>query len=439
MHETLAVQSFSGLAALEQFAEQIDALNLSSARPNPYSSADFLRCFARYNEYALDSDEIRLYTVRDQDRLIGCLPLRRAVDHFGPLRGVRICFLAPFDIDQPGLLCAPEHEERVARAIVWHVRDHEAQFGMLELLGQRPDSVLYQVMHQAANARFRVRDIEVEPFNEIPMVWPDVQSYFRALSSNMRRDAARSARLLFDAGTTELVFAEGAQATSAWFDAYLDLENRSWKQSAAKAIARDARRVEFYRRLVAGHAGFTPSFIGILIDGFLVAGALNGSNAGAPAQARGMWGLEIAYDASYADLNPGQLLLLLGVHATLQRKERFFNLLQNFSYYKRRWKAETIAVKNVQLVRRWSLHNLRGTLGDLVRRLRSSQAPTPAGARGQRDKESADGARRTPVRPDRTQARAMAAQALAYDGPGIQRLSQAQFCELLPFDARQGK
>ena len=377
MYKNLTVKSFSGLAALEQWAEQIDALNLASARPNPYLSAGYLRCFSEDNEYALGSEAIRLYTVWEEEQLIGCLPLRRVEDRFGPLRGLRLCFLAPFDIEQPGMLCAPEHEKPVAHALVQHLRDCEPQLGMLEFVGQRPGSTLYQTMHQAATARFRVRDIEIQPFNEVAVTWPDLASYFRALSSSWRSSVARYARKLLGAGTTEVVFAEGGQATGAWVDAFLDLESRSWKHNTSAALARDARRARLFRQVMTGQTGFTPSFVGILMDGVLIAGTMNGSNSGDPTQARGMWNCEITFDTSYADLSPGLLVLLLTMHAAIQREEKFVNLLNGFSEYKRRWKAEACETRKVQLIRHWSLPNLRGTVGDLIRDLRRKTARPP--------------------------------------------------------------
>ncbi len=414
-------------------------MNQSSARPNPYLSSDHLSCFAKYNEYFPDSDGIRLYTAWDQEQLIGCLPLRRVEDRFGPLRSSRICFLVPFDVDQPGILCAPENEERVARAVVQYIRDHEP-FGMLEIMGQRPGSTLYKVLHASGGTRFRVRDIDVDPINEIPITWPDLDAYFRSLSSSWRSSVARSTRKLLNAGTTEVVFAEGAQATSAWFDAYLDLESRSWKQNTSAAIVRDARRVELHRHLLAGQGGFAPSFVGILSDGVLIAGNLNGSSIGGAAEARGMWNFDLSYDASYADLSPGVPLLLLTVYAAMQRKEHFVNLLHSFSHYKSHWKAEMISVKNVQLIRRWSLHDLRGIMGDLIRALRSKMARKPGGvAHPPQDKDGSNSARQAATRPDRSHAKAVATQALAYKGPDVLRLAHAQICALLPFETRTAK
>lgn len=448
MQPDLIVRPIFGLVALTQFANQIDTLNWASARPNPFLSSAFLHSYALNNEYFPDSEEIRLYTVWKDQTMVGCLPMRWRKEYFGPrlkgrgLSSVRVCFLAPLDVEQPGLMCAPEDEEHVAVALINHLTKQTPRFGMLEFIGQRPDSVLYRTLHRIEDRRFRVRDIDVEPYNEITLRWPDVAAYFRALSPKMRRNIGSAARHLFAAGTTEIVLAEGGAAVSAWLDAYCDLESRSWKHNTAASVMRHPRRLQFYRNLALGNAGFAPSFIGILLDGTLIAGMLNGSNSDAPADARGVWEFETAYDDAYTDLGPGQLLTLLTADAALKRNEKFVNLLHSFSYYKQRWKADQIVVKNVQLIRRGSLHHLRGLVGDLRRHLKSrtraaESHPHPAHHGINGDPSGSKGASKPP-HPDRTMARQMTARALAYSGPGVQRLDFAQIRTLMPFDTGEG-
>lgn len=432
MQPCLEVRSHAGMAAIDQFANQIDALNSASARPNPFYSSSYLRCFAQTNEYMPDMAETRLYTVFQNGQFIGCMPLRRVRDRVGPLHSWRVCFWVPFDVERPGILCEPKNEERVGQAIIDHLCEKEACFGMLELVGQPTNSVLYRLMHAAGNARFRARDIEADAISEIAVTWPDVASYTQSLSASWRRNLARSARLLQEAGTVEVVLVEGVPACMAWFDAYLELESRSWKRNTSAAIVRNERRVAFYQQFVAGHAGFEPSFIGVVLDGFLVAGTLNGSNTDAPRHARGVWGLEMAYDDAYSGMGPGVLLYPFLVHVAIQRNEKFVNLLHGFSDYKRRWKADVIAVKNVQLIRRHSLHNLKAIAGETIRKLQSKFLPMLRKANRQATTSPAPKAGpHTFAAPDRTLAKATTATALAYDGSGVSRLNFAQLSALL--------
>jgi hypothetical protein len=174
----LSVSCVEGLAALERFSLVIDRLNLASAHPNPFLSSAFLLCYALRNEYYTPGREERLFLIREGDRLIGCAPMRRSIER---LRGVRFQFLAPFDTTSPGILSAPEDEARVAAALIRYICDIEKGWGKLELVSQRAEAPLRRAVHAAANRKFRVREISIEPDNEISVVWKDLNDYFQSL------------------------------------------------------------------------------------------------------------------------------------------------------------------------------------------------------------------------------------------------------------------
>jgi hypothetical protein len=470
----LSVTSIAGIACLERYAAQIDRLNALSGRCNPFLSAAFLRCYALRAEYHVPGREERLYLIWEGERLIGIAPLRRSIDKVGPSlgplhwRGVRLRVLAPLDTERPGILSAPEDEARVAAALIDHVCTRERDWGLLEFAGQLPGTPLYEAVHAAANGAFRARDVEVEPYTEIAIVWNDLSAYFRSLVKKMRSNISRQARRLFAQGQVHIVLAEGAPAVTAWFEPYCDLDSRSWKHGTQSSIQRHPRRVRFYRDIAAGRAGLEPSFIGIVLDGVLIAGLLTGSNSAAAPGRHGAWCLEMAYDESRGDLGPGQLLLLFAMGEAIRRGDRFLNFMQNFAYYKHRWGAALIPVVNVQLLRRASLHNLRAAVGEWSKRLAArraemaERAQTPAHAATSGGAATQGGAaipagaaipgRTTTAAhadtveagksapqgsvapPDLTRARELTAAALAYDGPGIRRLDRQQAGVYLPFE-----
>jgi hypothetical protein len=473
----LWVDCIHGVIALERFAADLDRFNALASRHNPFLSSGFLRCYAREAEYYTPGEGERLYLIHERvgshgDRLIGIAPLRLSMEmvapSIGPLRlqGARLTTLAPLDTERPGILCAPEDEPRVAAALIDHLCTRERGWGLLEFAGQLPGAPLYKAMYAAENGAFRARDVSVEPYNEIPIAWSDLHAYFRSLVKKMRSNISRQARKLFAFGTVEIVLAEGAQAVSAWFDAYCDLDSRSWKHGTQSSIQRHPRRVSFYREVVAGRAGLDPSFIGILLDGVLIAGLLAGSNSTASPARHGAWCLEMAYDESRAELGPGQLLLLVAMGEAIRRGDRFLNYLQNFAYYKHRWGAESIPVVNVQLLRRVSLHNVRASIGEWVKRIKDRRPangpaaepegegsePTRAAAQprgtgtvvsrgaGAADAPGPTGTAENPrptgagETPAPTRARHLAAQALLYADPGVRRLDREQASRYLPFD-----
>jgi len=437
----LMVVAVKGVAALAQFATEIDRLNLASARPNPFLSSAFLICYALRVEYFRPGRDEYLFLIWHDYRLIGCAPMRRSATDFpmlvGPLArlGVRWQFLAPLDTEQPGILAAPEDEERVAAALIRHICEHERGWGMLEFVGQRPGATLHRAVHAVANRRFRARDFKVEPYTEVALVWDSLGGYFRSLEKKMRSNISRHARRLFAAGEVELILAEGAAAVTAWFDAYCDLDGRSWKNGTFASVERSPRRVRFYRELAAGRAGLDPEFIGVVLDGVLIAGLLTGSNVSTSPDNHGAWCLEMAYDQSLAGLGPGQLPLLLAVGVAIEKSHRHLNFMQMFEYYKHRWAAKPIHVTNVQLIRRLSLHNASALLGSAKRRLRTMRRPPfevnlpPDGGRSDHGR-SAD---TTAATANRERTVNLTAAALAHGGPGIRRLGREASRSYLPF------
>ena len=436
----LTVTSCDGIDALERFAAEIDRFNLAAARPNPFMSAAFLRCYAMHCEYQNPGLEERLYLIHDGRQLIGCAPLRRSVDRFGPekiplgLHGRRFQLLAPLDTEQPGILSEPGDEERVARALLRHLVEQDEDWGLLDMVGQRHGGVLHRVAHAMVDHRFRVRDIAVEPYNEIALVWPDLPAYVRSLAKKMRSNLARQTRRLFAAGTLQLVLAEGSAAVAPWLDAYCELDARSWKHGTAASISRNPRRIRYYREIVAGRGGLEPGFVGILLDGVLVASQITGGNAAAAPGRHGTWLLETAYDQYYGELGPGSLVLLLAVGEAIRRGDRHLNFMQNFAYYKHRWGADPVDVVSVQVIRRRSLHNARALLGDARRRLLAPKyaAMRAAGTIEEVEIRDADpGA--SVARVDLRQAQACAAAALRSAGPGVRLLDREQAKLHLPF------
>jgi Acetyltransferase (GNAT) domain len=434
----ISVSSVDGVGAIERFSIEIDRLNAVSARPNPFLSSAFLRSYALRSEYHRPGTEERLYLIREGDKLIGCAPMRRSLDVLGPglgslrPRGIRLRVLAPYDNDQPGILSAPHDEQRAATALIGHLCTREKGWGMLEFAGQRPGGTLHEAA-LAAGRNFRTRVLKADPAMEVAIIWNDLISYFRSLAQKMRSNISRQARRLFANGEPELVLAEGAPAVTAWFDTYCDLDDRSWKRNSESSIRRNPRRVRYYREMVAGRSGLDPSFIGVLLDGVLMAGMIAGSNATASPQSHGTWCFEMAYDRSRSDLGPGQLLFLLAIGQAIERGARSVNFMQNFAYYKHRWKAAPIDVVDVQLIRRMSLHDLRTSLSDMKGRWRGQKQPAGGENAVERSasKEEYDG---DISQQDRERARRLAEAALAYKGPGIRRLDRAKSRLYLPFD-----
>lgn len=428
-----------GVKALLRHAGDIDRLNAASRRPSAFASAAFLNSYALRSEYHLPGQGERLFLVSEGGRAVGCAPLRQRRERLSPdsfsalrLTGSRLEFLVAADTEQLQFSCAPEDEERVFSALLRHFCEHEPHWGMLELVGLRPGSALHRAMHEAGHGRYRTRDVPVEPFTEVPLGWENLKAYFRSLTKHMRSNVSRQVRRLYQEGKVELVLATGGTAVGAWFDAYCDLDGRSWKGGTAASISRNSRRVRLYREIASGQAGFEPSFVGVLLDDALIAGLLVGSNGAASPERHGAWCLEMAYDRTYAALGPGQLLLLLAVSEALARHDGFLNFLQNFGYYKQRWGAAPIEVVNVQLFRRLSPHDVRARVGDARRWWQARRAEPSDQAVAPPEHAESSSALTVPV--DRERSRWVTAAARAAAGDGMRVIDRNQARGLLPFD-----
>jgi hypothetical protein len=378
----LPVTCVHGIAGLTRFAAEIDRLNAAAPRPNPFLSSAFLKAYCMQCEYYVPDDGERLYLVWEGPRLIGCVPMRRVSDgsrfrmaRMLGWRSVRLCLMAPLDTELPGVLAATADQERVAKALIRHLCEREPGWDMLELAGQQPDGSLFRAVHAAGRWRFRAHDMAVEPYNDIEVVWADLHAYFRSLAKKMRSNISRQARRLFAAGEVELILVAGAEATSAWFDAYCDLDRRSWKNGTAASIRRDPQRARFYQEIAGGNGGMDPSFVGIVLDGVLIAGLMLGSTCSGFPRSSGAWCLEMAYDESRAELGPAQLLLLLAVKFAIEGGHAHLSFMQNFSHFKHRWGAQPIEVWNVRLIRRATLRNLMIRVREFAHRGQRAQQP----------------------------------------------------------------
>jgi Acetyltransferase (GNAT) domain len=437
----LSVSAIDGVTALEQFAAEIDALNAASERPNPFLSGGFLLAYSQRREYGTPDSVERLFLIREGNRLIGCFPMLIAPDavRMGN-KSIKsmfrtMMFLGHIDTEQPAIISAPQDQERCAKALIDHLCNHTAGWDLIHLGGQLPSGPLYKAAYAAAGWKTRVRNIDVAPYNEILISWNDLGAYFRSLAQKMRSNISRQARKLYAAGEVKLVYADGASA-AAWFDAYCDLDSRSWKDGTPGSIRRHPGRIELYRDVSAGKAGFEPSFIGILLDGVLVAGLIAGSNQLAAPHRHGIWALEMAYDVSHSKLGPGQLLFLLAMGQAIDQQHRHLNFMQNFDHYKHRWGATRISVTDVQIMRQFSVRNALAALGDLRKWLRQRKAK-PAGEASSSEEVTSthDTDEHKSVSPEQLHhARQLAERALATGGSSMKVLDRDAARGILPFD-----
>jgi hypothetical protein len=380
----LHVERFDGIIGLQTMAAELDAVNQHCAKPSPFATSAFTIAYASNSERDPLGMDVRLFVVRDGaglalgwavfafriDELVGVpAALRQRSASLGKLvevaakggRASRLELMTTSDVDRPGIVARLGHEDAVAEALLAQLIERELDWTLLEWRAQERGSALWRAAFARSNPFLRVRDVELDPYSEVQLQWPDVGAYFRALSKRMRSNVSRQARKLYASGRVELLLINGSEATAAFFEAYADLETRSWKHHSEAAMGRHPLRMKFYSRIVSGEAGIEPSLVGITLDGVLIAALINGRFGDR------MWSMEMAFDESFDALGPGQLLLLLAVMDGLEKRCKSLNFFQMHGYFKRRWLADELPVANVQILRRPSLHDVKGLTGDALR------------------------------------------------------------------------
>lgn len=363
----LHVIRYDGVDQLRRLAPVLDRLNRESTDWSPFHTADFLLAYAVNSEFfpggIMPCTYIVYLGTGDADP-IGVVVLRRErVKAVGPFSSVRIDFLATHDTDEWSVTARAGHDAAVTGAIIDHLLE-EDDWSLLEFRGQHPGSLLRAGLHCRANLMLRARDISLIPYERVNLSFDGMGSYFSALSKRMRSNVSRQTRHLFSVGKVEIVLAEGPKACGALFEAFLDLENRSWKAGTEVGLQRHSARRDFYDAVASGRAGLSPSFVGISLDGLLVAGLLNASGGGHA------WSLEMAFDERYAELGPGQLLLLVSAGEAIGRGDKTLRFFQHHDYFKKRWLSESVPAANVQLIRTLSSVGVRASAGDVVRKLK---------------------------------------------------------------------
>lgn len=399
----LSVTRHDGIVALETLSAELDEVNAASVRPSPFATAAFALAYASNSERDPLGMDVRLFVVhgRGEDEKLGLVGFDPGphllgwavfafrvdevigsqhldwIDHKSPALGgivrqaaraggaPRLELMATSDVDRPGIVARKGFEDVVAQSLLNHLVANERDWTLLEWRAQEQDSPLWRAAHNMATPFLRVRDVEIDPYSEVQLIWPDGGEYFRALSKRMRSNVSRQVRKLYASGEVEVFLANGPEVTSSLFGAYAELETRSWKHKSAAAMSRHPLRMKLYSRILSGRAGLEPSMIGVTLDGVLIAALINGRFGDR------MWSMEMAFDESLNELGPGQLLLLLAGMDAIAKGCVSLNFFQLHGYFKKRWLADELPVVNLQLIRRPSLHDVRGLAGDSMRFVRA--------------------------------------------------------------------
>jgi CelD/BcsL family acetyltransferase involved in cellulose biosynthesis len=361
----LTVDCATSLHELAEHRERINAINLASRLPDPFSTFEFYELYYAHDEFlrhGVDS-ELWFLTVRDAGRIIGYLPLRRVRDRALGIGCSKLEFFATHDNDRPHLVARPADEKRCREAVFQWLHERRRDWGFLELKQQPAESILCDTNAFSSSRGYYVRKFPNLENSSIAIRWRTLREWFGDLSHNMRHNIGRQFRALTALGRLEHVGSSHPAATPVLLDLYRTIETRSWKAGADATISRSPRRIEFFRDLLGPRSPLRVRIDLLLLDGTPIAGLLCGGFE------KRLYALHSVFDDAYSKAGPGGSALLFGMREAIEGGYLAFNLLSGFSYYKARWRADVTRTDAVQVFRVGSPRFFRALLGGLRRAL----------------------------------------------------------------------
>ena len=356
----IAFDSFEACASLQ---EEMRRVNEASPRPCPFSTAPFLANHVMHNGIspARPGGSVLLLVAHRGDALVGYLPLRKVRDRvFGQTRE-KIEFLVTNDLDRPHLVARAEDEAVCADAFGRHLLDHERGWTFLEFREQDERSPIHALAASSDPGRFYTRHYENASNATIELPYPSLDAYFHSFSKKMRSNVGRHARRLFEAGEVRLVSSGAPETMERMLELCRSVERRSWKKGIDWVVGDEPHRLDFFRGLMGPDQPMRITVQVLGLDGRPIAAMINGRYLDR------MHALQIAYDADYAELDPGAMMLLVSVKSAIDQRCSAYDLLSGYSYFKERWMARITPSRSVQIYRRNSLHHVKAVLGEFKR------------------------------------------------------------------------
>jgi hypothetical protein len=367
----IEVRCFHSLADAQPFRAAMNALNLASTRPDPFSTFEFYDNYLR-NAAPIPAAEPRLWLLLAlrEHQLVGYLALKSCRFRVLGLPAAKLDLLTAFKADRPHLVVAGDDVAAVRAAIYAYVFSRKKEWSLLEFAQQDATSALLPLPPQATSRGCSFQQWPNLATGTIAVRSRSLAEYFSALSRKFRSDVRRQMRTLLAAGEVQLLTSSDPQTLSPLFELYRSVEAHSWKARTDAAFAGSNPWVEYYTGLMDRSQPMRVAIHVLLLDGVPIAGLITG------AFGEGLYALHMAYDERHSRLAPGSALLLMGMRLAVEGGYGFFHLLQGFAYYKTRWSAQMTETHSLQIYRVGTPFYWRRVLGDAKRRWFAAAAST---------------------------------------------------------------
>jgi hypothetical protein len=360
----IEVRCFHSLADAQPFRDAMNALNLKSARPDPFSTFEFYDHYLRNAAPIPAAAQQRLWLLLafSEDRLAGYLALKLCRFRVLGFPAAKLDLLTAFKADRPHLVVAGDDVAAVRAAIYAHIFSRRKEWSLFELEQQESTSALLPLPREATSRGCAFQQWPNMATGAIAVRSRSLAEYFSALSKRFRSDVRRQMRALLAAGDVQLLTSSDSQTLAPLFELYRNVEAHSWKARSDAAFAGGNQLTEYYTGLMNPSQPMRVAIHVLLLDGLPIAGLITG------AFGKGLYALHTVYDERFSRLAPGSALLLMGMRFAIESGYGFFDLLQGFAYYKTRWLAEMTETQSLQIYRIGSPFYWRRVLGDAKRR-----------------------------------------------------------------------
>lgn len=361
------VRCLHELAEIATLRSMINALNLASARPDPFSTFEFYENLLRRRGSLSGGTRSRVWFLAAfiERELIGYLALEEVSETvlWRPIQ--RLGFLVAYDADRPHVVAKGEHLGIVTEMFYEYLREHRQEWDLLELQQQDAASTLFPLPSGVHLKGCWVRHWPNLDNGTIRVRWATLKEYFDALAPKFRENLARQMRKLFASGEVELLTSSDPASTPALLDLYCSIERRSWKAQTDLTVGGTPERLDYVRGLLDARQPMQAVIQILVRDGVPIAGLISGAFTGRTD--KGLYALHITFDESLSATGPGSAILMMGMRYAIDGYFSFFNLLSGFGYYKTRWLADMTATRGAQIYRIGGAVFWRRLLGDAQR------------------------------------------------------------------------
>ena len=354
----------------------INALNLASPRPDPFSTFEFYENLLQRRSSLNGGTRSRAWFLAafiERD-LIGYLALEEVSETVLWRRIKRLGFLVAHDADRPHVVAKVEHLGIVTEMFYEYLREHRREWDLLELQQQDAASTLYPLPAGVHLRGCWVRHWPNLDNGTIHVRWTTLQDYFDALAPKFRSNLLRQMRKLLASGRVELLTSSDPASTPALLHLYCSIEERSWKAHSDLTVGGTRERLDYFRAMLDARQPMQAVIQILVLDGVPIAGLISGMFTG-PAD-KGLYALHIVFDEHMGPAAPGSAILLMGMRHAIDGRFAFFNLLSGFGYYKTRWLADMTATRAAQIYRIGGVFFWRRVLGDAQRWLSAHVPPS---------------------------------------------------------------